>query len=231
MMKVATYNLGDGRDSAKVEDLDTLVSKGVSIIGLQEASDRGNALDDFLDHHTEWRMYAPKVAGGLAVPILWDTREWKRLRLRTTLAVASRYVGPGAGPRRSKAKRINVVVLKHRHWGNHRRVLNTHFIASATRTGDQYDERDEHYLDHARVLAAMIGSGERMRRTIVTGDFNADSSYRGLNAVRATLINGWTRFATHGKRAIDHVLGPKGDRYPVPLSSDHHAVIAESKEL
>ncbi len=223
-MATATFNMGDGPDRRKVADLLTLAGEGATVIGLQEAGDRGHVLDEFLDLMPSWRLWSPKAPGAASVPILYDTDGQRLLRGRSVLGVAARFVGAGAGPSRAKPKAINVVVLRGQ--GRTRRYVNTHFIASATRSpAPRFRLRRRHYDDHADVLARIIGTGRKMRRTTVTGDFNAEPTSPLLAPIRATGISGWTQVGTHGKRRIDHVLGEGGPRRAVALSSDHRAIL------
>jgi hypothetical protein len=222
---VATLNLGDGPHHQKLSDLHKLVKKGVTVIGLQEAGDRLPVLEAFLDSHLTWRLYRPPFPGAGSVPILYNAAQWQLLRTRSVLAVARRFVGPGAGPSTAKDKPINVVVLSHLDVGT-KRFLNTHFIASATRLPRaRFRRRRSHFEDHAAVLARLVRA--RVGRTVVMGDFNAEFDFSGLSVLRATGITGWTQQPTHGRRAIDHILGPVGKRRVVPTSSDHAAVVAD----
>lgn len=222
----ATYNLGAGKAHRKVTDLVKLAEGGASVIGLQEASDRGDVLEEFLDAHPTWRVWSPKLGGAPAVPILFDGRVWAAQRFRSVLAVAASVVGAGPGPRRAKAKRINLVRLKARRGGTVRRFANTHFIADP----DGNPERLAHYVKHVARLVRVIGRGRLRRRTVVLGDFNAERGFGPLEPIRARL-GGWTRTPTRDRRALDHILGLPGDRRTVLLSSDHRAVLAAIVEV
>lgn len=231
--RIATWNMGDGPDHRKVTDLHMLADTGATIIGLQEAADRWDAIDDFLDGRPGWRVWRPTSPGAASVPVLYDARYWRVRRLRTVVAVASRWVGPGAGPSRAKGKAVNVVALKQRH-GPRRsrdrvRILNTHMIASATRRGHQFDPRRDHYRDHMRVLVRMVRAG-RLSRTIVTGDLNATPTSPLVAPLHAVGLVGWTQAGTHGHRPIDHILvgpGRPTERRTLGTSSDHTAVLAD----
>ena len=81
--RAGTFNLGGGPDDRKIADLEKLADDGVSIIGCQEASDRRKMLKRFRRRNPAWRVYQPRTPGGAAVPILWDSDEWRRLRFRS----------------------------------------------------------------------------------------------------------------------------------------------------
>lgn len=207
-------------------DLNTLAERGATVVGPQEASDRGPVLDAFLNTHSSWGAYRPTVSGGPAVPILWDGAVWEYVRSRSVRAVGRRRVVIAGRLRWSKVKRINIVTLRHRETGEVRDFLCTHMIPSATRRGDEYDRNRAHYRDHIAALVPLLTPG-----CVLMWDANAEPDFRLLAPVRSTFdgvdVRGWTTEPTHDDRAIDHVLGPDGKRVVVPLSSDHHAVMAE----
>jgi hypothetical protein len=220
----ATWNIGVGPDDRKAEDLDKIRRHGVILLGPQEAGDRGEMLGEWCTANG-WRMHRPRLPGAGSVPILFDPEALRLDRARTVIAVARRFVGAGAGPSIAKPKAINVAVFEIRATGKRVRFLNTHFVASATRQGKAYDARRRHYRAHALVLARMIRA--RVDRTVVAMDANAEIDFPLLSPVRATGLSGWSRMPTHGKRSIDHLLGPGqglGSRFVVFTSSDHTAV-------
>lgn len=233
-----TDNLGNAPIERRVDGLTELVRRGARRIGLQEAGGRDGrrVVRLFLKRHPSWRVYRPvHTRGAKAVPILYDSHHVKVARLASFMAVLSRFVGRGPGPDRAKAKPILLLVYRVRLAGKTRlrrpvwspttgRHLNTHFISGVQTDGDNDSLRDEHHHDHARALAELIGTGDQMRRTIVTMDGNADPDYPGWAPVKATGIAGWAEHTepTHGeRRRYDYVLGPDGDRLYVRGYSDH----------
>lgn len=226
----ASYNIGDGPDDVKFRDLNALYAWGCTVICLQEASDRRELIKRWLERHPGWSVHQPLLPGAGAVPILYDKDFWKPRRLRTIVAVLRRFVGAGAGPSFAKTKQVNVLVLERRHTGRIRRIINTHFIASATRPAGKFFRRRDHYRIHARVLARVIGrpGTRKNKRAAVFADFNAERDFPLLDPVRRTGLRGWTtERGTHGHRKIDHVLeADPGDRNVIELSSDHRAVLA-----
>lgn len=182
-----TLNLGDGPIRVKVNGILSMIAiGGVTLLGMQEGSDRTKLLARLLDvlrhpiaaarrviarrrqrreirdklARARWRIFHPAVPGGLAVPVAWDATQWDLLRARTVLAVARAWVGAiGAGPTWAKPKVIAVVVLRHRETREVVELLNTHMIPSADR--DNLPEREQrarrrHYERHARRLARLV---------------------------------------------------------------------------
>lgn len=230
---VATYNIGNGPDARKVDDLVTVAThpRGhCAIIGMQEGGDRRAMLTRYKRTNPGWRVHQPRRPGASSVPIAWHGPTFKLLRTRSALAVARSWVGRrGAGPTFAKPKRVNVVVLRHRETGLRVRVLNTHAIPSTTRhnlPGRELAARTAHLAQHVAKVVDMV---ERSKDpVVVTADWNATPEWPALRPLRRAGLRGWTRNATHGRRrAIDHVLhvGLQNVRgYRAPTSSDHHAV-------
>lgn len=220
-VKVATWNIGDG--PGKTRDLDML-RKHAHVIGLQEASDRAADLDDFLSSHPRWALWRGDRPGAAAVPVLYRSDRLELLDATGVLAVPPRFVGPGAGPGVSKPKIVSTLHLRDKKSGGEFRVLNTHFIPSATR---QLPGRRQHYADH---MAALVRLLDRLDGPVIlTGDFNAPPRFELLAPIWGRLT-GWTDEGTHGSRAIDHVVHTKdvrGDVDVLATSSDHDAVVGD----
>jgi hypothetical protein len=230
--RVATYNIGDGPDDAKIHHLEQLDDRyAVTVVGCQEGSDRSKMRRRFRRRNRSWRSYGPRLLpGGAAVPILWDDDEWERTAARSVLAVKRRWVGPrGAGPSVVKTKRINVLELRHRHMPLGLTVLNTHFLPSASRPGLPAAERaarQEHYRDH---VDAIVRELRRIHGSVVlTMDANANPDWPLLQDLKAAGLTGWTQRPTHGHDTYDYVLA-RGlvlvdERY-VEGGSDHRTVM------
>jgi endonuclease/exonuclease/phosphatase family protein len=234
-VRVATYNIGDGPDAKKVASLRKLADeKKVTVIGLQEASDRKDVFARFIALRPAWSVYQPKAAGGPAVPILWDHSVWRLIKSRSVLAVPKRFLGPkGAGPTSSKAKRINILLLERRGKGRpHRlRVFNTHLIPSARRTDLSAQEkanRRRHVRDHVAALAREIGPASKPVAVAVTGDFNGPGGWDLLTPLKDIGLTGFSPKPTHKTEALDHVLarGLTLKRFVrVHVASDHWSVM------
>jgi hypothetical protein len=234
--KVATFNIGDGPLSAKVDDIVDLADRGVTIIGLQEASDRGALLGEVRERAGmgSWRWCRVDHDGGPAVPIMFDSAVWKiGTQCGGFLAVEARYLGPeGAGPPESKDKYVTAFVLEHLASGRNVRVMNTHFIPSARNESISEPEltrRKDHVRDHVAKLVARIGDADDHPMPVVlTGDFNGPGSWPLLDPLQAIGLTGWSGQATHGDSILDHVVRRNLDQDGaafVNTSSDHHAVV------
>lgn len=230
-IRVATWNIGDGK--GKVRDLHN-IARDADVIALQEAGDRGKELAAFLVRHPFWAMYRPNDAPGQAsLPFLYRRLLFEVVGSYAEPAVEARNVGPnGAGPSTTKPKWVTRLHLVHKETGRTLHVLNTHMIPSVTRTNlpaAELDARRKHYADHVDALDAVIAA--RAGVVVVCADLNAPKGFDLLAPLMADL-EGWSTAATHGQRAIDHVLyrlGPaisnSGHRV-VKTTSDHNAVIA-----
>lgn len=234
--KVATFNIGDGPLSAKVDDIVDLADRGVTIIGLQEASDRGALLGEVRERAgmASWRWCRVDHDGGPAVPILYDSAVWRiGTQCGGFLAVASRYLGPeGAGPPEAKDKYVTAFVLEHIASGRNVRVMNTHFIPSARNQSISEPEltrRKDHVRDHVARLVDRIGDAQDHPMPVVlTGDFNGPGSWPLLDPLQNIGLVGWSAQPTHGDDALDHVVRRNLDQDGaafVNTSSDHHAVV------
>lgn len=157
-----TLNIGDGSTATKLEGiLHAIALGGISLLGLQEGSDRVKLLKrlvELLAHPLRaarrvvervrerralraqlaamgWRVWQPLgVPGAAAVPILYDAKAFRLRRGRSVVAVARMFVGAaGAGPAWAKARVVNVIVVEHRDTGEVIEHMNTHMIPSAER--------------------------------------------------------------------------------------------------
>lgn len=238
---VATWNMGHASTVRVLADLAAL-SMHARIIGLQEAGDRSAPLRLFLATHRRWALYTGTIPGAPRMAILYRSPRIDRvtvLEAVSHVAVPSRRVVPvgvkkvGAGQAVVPPKVINHLHLRFES-GEELHVLNTQFIASATRDDMSPAEtrlRRQHYADHVAALLGVIASlgGAPF---VLTGDFNAERTF-GLLAPLAELVTGWTAEDTHDTRAIDHILRPAHSRVvgaapslPMDTSSDHAAVVA-----
>lgn len=193
----ASLNIGDGPNPVKIQGIVHLIVMGVTLIGMQEGSDRAPMLSQLLEllkhpaavarrtnavRHDRrvtrrrlraagWRVYQPTVPGGRAVPIAYDSRVWRLRRTRSLLAVARMWVGAmGAGPTWAKPKVINLAVLVHRETGEVVEHLNTHMIPSADRENLSPREkaaRLNHYERQAEALTAAVRRAERRGHGVV----------------------------------------------------------------
>ena len=224
-MKVATYNLGDGPDAAKVADLDKIAAHDADVICLQEAGDRQDVLRRWAKSR-DWQVWfgSESMEGASSVPILHRITVGGKF---SRLAVDSMWVGPGAGPDVSKPKVVNGVRA------GRVAVLNTHFIASATRK--DAEARRRHYRRQVAVLADM--SRNRIRRDqclVVAGDFNAEPDFELLDPLRALGLRQRVNGPTLGNRCVD-LVWTHGLRAPDSivirgLSSNHDAPLVSVKE-
>lgn len=236
-----TLNLGDGSTKVKLSGVLQMIALGdLSLLGTQEGTDRAplfTALLRILAHPAaaarratarrrdrreirkalrvmRWRIYRPTVPGGSAVTSTYDAKVWQLLRARSLLAVARMWVGAvGAGPTWSKAKVVNVLVLRHRETGEILEHLNTHMIPSAGR--DNLPERElrarrKHYADHAaRVMKRVRHAGKRGHGVVLTMDANAGRTSHLVEPFRDAGLIGWTTQETMHGQGIDHVLNAK----------------------
>lgn len=227
-----SLNLGHASTSRVVADLGNLARHGATVLGLQEAGDREDALRQFVRQRPSWRLYRPPApVGAPSVPIAYDSASWTRARARTLLAVVGMWVGAvGAGPTRAKPRVLNIVVLRHRKHRQRVKFINTHLLASITRTNLPAREeaaRARNAREHLRVLLRVVA---RTRLPLVLmGDFNAPTGHSILEPLARAGLRGWSTEGTHGKRPIDHVLSQglqRLDTQVLPTSSDHDAVLA-----
>ena len=237
VVRVQSYNVGDGPDAAKVADLRRMVKAGAHVIGGQEFGDRPGVVAAFLREHPSWRVaWDSRSNPGRKTPILWDSRVGKRRMWRQVLAVApGRWLGRGAGPSRSEPKNVNSLRIKT--MAGPLRVLNTHLVPSAERG-------DIPAADRAARQRAWRAQASRFFRMALTssapvvgmGDWNAErgsSLFDGTTTppkpkrVRGRLWTWDSTGPTHGARTIDligHVAHPRLrviDRGVMPTSSDH----------
>lgn len=235
----ATFNLGDAPIGELARDIAELSrDRGVSVIGLQEAGDRGTLLPTVQERPgmASWRWCRVGDPGGTSVPVMYDSAIWSLDNgCGGFLAVEARFLGPeGAGPDDSKPKYVTAFVMRHRASGRNVRVLNTHFIPSARRTdlGDaEKQRRVEHVKDHVAALKDRIGvpATHPMPVTLM-GDFNGPGSWSLLQPLKDIGLVGWSTEVTHPRTgdAIDHVVRRNlvnVSRVNVNTASDHHAVV------
>lgn len=224
-----TLNLGDGPANVKINGILSMVAiGGVTLLGMQEGSDRVQLLKRLLEilrhpaaaarravegrrarrelreilERARWRIYHPFVPGGKAVPVAWDASVWKLRRARTILAVARAWVGAvGAGPTWAKPKVITVVVLEHRETGHVIEHLNTHMIPSADRENLPAREkaaRRRHYRKHAERLARAVHRAVRRGHGVVV-TLDANAT-RNSELIEPLRAAGLRGWTTHGTK-------------------------------
>lgn len=229
VVRVQSYNVGDGPDAAKVADLRRMVKAGAHVIGGQEFGDRPGVVAAFLREHPSWRVaWDPRSNPGRKTPILWDSRVGKRRAWRQILAVAGgMWLGRrGAGPDRSEPKNVNGVRVRTK--GGPLLVLNTHLVPSAeSTTGEERANRQRAW----RAQAGKVFSRARRAKApcVAMADWNAQPHSPLFDGL---LPKGWMWDSigpTHGARTIDligHVAHPRlrvVDRGVMPTSSDHRS--------
>jgi hypothetical protein len=182
-----SLNLGDGPTERKIEGiLHAIAFGGVTLLGMQEGSDRVKLLERLVELLTHpirvarrlaekrrerreirgrlavmgWRVFIPRVPGGAAVPIAYDRKVWQVLRARTIVAVGRAWVGAvGAGPTYAKPKCVAVLVVRHRATGVVVEHGNTHMLPSVLRNDlppKEEEARRRHYKQHAERLALFV---------------------------------------------------------------------------
>lgn len=226
----ATYNLGDGPDAKKREDILALFDQeGVDFLALQEAGDRSKVIDSIaVGNPRIARWLGDGSPGASSVPIMWRQDLWEVVK-RKTVHLSSRFFAPeGVGPSWVKPKVVNLVWLRNKVTGEIVVFGSTHMPASLW----------------AR-LRAVLGGGivRKLRRTVdgidnrvvvIGADWNAKVGARILRPL-GRLISAQKRQGikpTHGKRAIDD-LRSRGVYWLASRtrkgSSDHLAFIAEGR--
>ena len=239
VVRVQSYNVGDGPDAAKVADLRRMVERGAHVIGGQEFGDRPGVVAAFLREHPSWRVaWDSRSNPGRKTPILWDSRVGKRRAWRQILAVKPGiWLGKkGAGPNSSEQKNVNSLRLRIARMALVD-FLNLHPTPSAERgdlTDEERDNRRRVWRQHVVALFAQVKHKPRKPNrkrvpVIALGDWNAQPDSPLFDGL---LPKGWTWDSTgptHGARTIDligHVAHPRLrviDRGVMPTSSDHHS--------
>lgn len=226
----ATYNLGDGPDAKKREDVLALFDEeGIDFLSLQEAGDRSKVLASIAIGNPRIALWLGDGSpGASSVPVMWRQDLWHAFK-RETVALSSRFFAPeGAGPNWVKPKVVNLVWLRHKITGEVVVVCSTHMPASLW----------------AR-LRALLGRGIIRRlgkavdgievgiRIIIGADWNAKVGAKILRRLDKNTISAQQKvgvIATRMKAAIDD-LRSRGVRWLSSRtrkgSSDHLAFIAE----
>lgn len=224
-LTVTTWNIGAGTGKTKAADLDALAEVS-QVICCQEGGDRQPLLTGWAKR-TGWGLFAGTTGGGPKVPILTHP-DVRVVDARTVIAVGRFHVGgPGAGPAWLQRKAINLVTLAVA-GGDELHVLNTHMVASVTRSKlPNAWLRRRHYRRHMAALCTLIDSLDGP--VVVCGDFNAEPGFDLLAPLldRVDLVpSGPTR----GSRRIDFIgvrdLKHVDDAAIRETSSDHRAVAA-----
>lgn len=220
---ITTWNIGAG--PGKSADLDAL-AEASQVICCQEGGDRQPLLTGWAKR-TGWALFAGTTGGGPKVPIL-TAPGLRVVDARTVIAVGRFRVGdPGAGPAWLQRKAANVVTLAV-DGGDELHVLNTHMVASVTRSKlPNAWLRRRHYRRHMAALCRLIDSLDGP--LVVCGDFNAEEGFDLLAPLldRVDLVPSGP---THGGRRIDLIgtrdLEHDADAVTRETSSDHRAVTA-----
>lgn len=221
-VKFAFFNVGDGADVKKEEDLDFFAAEGAQAIFMCETGDRVPMLKRWCRRNPGWRLFVGLAPGAKSVAVLYRK---KPSRKRSRTCVPRTYVGPGAGPSWAKpkaAQRLDFGVLS---------IIVTHMVASATRRGDQYRWRRRHYKLHLAVLEGMVRRVRRRgRKAVVIGDMNAHPNHWLLGPFRE-VMDQHVPVATHQHGLFDQLWATPGVEImsvvTVATSSDHDGVIAE----
>jgi hypothetical protein len=235
----AWYNLGDGADAKKADDLDQLADEGAVIIYLCEAGDRSRLLRAWANRRG-WVVYFGDGSPGAASTPILMRRDLARCvsDCFTDEACPAINVGdPGAGPAGVKRKVTNGIKIRRRtKRGLPRRPrvgLSAHLLASATRNGlPNDDKRDRAYHRH---IDNLVQTARRFKLAVVMifGDFNAEPHDVLLAGLRHAGFDALDTKDTHeSHRQID--LGWRRSLrriirvWLVPGSSDHHALMVTS---
>lgn len=202
---VASLNIGDGPEDAKLRDLHRL-SLRAQVIGLQEAGDRDALLRRFLAEHEGWALFTGTGPGAGKVPVLYDTRALgiDTARSRAVVAWGGGYVGPvGAGPTSLAPKVLTHATFTHVQTGRRVHVLNHHLIASHMRLGLPTRERVRRRTIAATQADTFERESEQTHGVVFgTGDWNAPRNWVAGHVEGFSVDN---RGATFGLRTIDHI--------------------------
>ena len=225
-MIVATWNVGDGPDSAKAGGLTRLFNLGCDVIALQEAGDRKHMIDAWCERQG-WQAWLGEGPGAASVPILWNPRTARAMVTGTTPATSPTRVGRrGAGPSTMKAKVWNRVRFATD--DGPLVVINGHIVPSVYLPARRALARRQ-----IAVLAAMVRRRKGRVPVVAVGDFNMRASDHLTLPLRDLGMTQHTHAPTHGRRTIDLVwtLGVDGRAEVVDTkASDHKAVVFSTKE-
>lgn len=222
---VATWNAGKGREADLLNLLG--VADLIALAG-QEWGDRGDLTDEA---RGEGCTVLTGDRGLSSTPVIVPPHVHVGREVEHVI-VPRRYVGPGAGPSRSKAKGVVGARLRVTP-GTAVGVASTHLVASSYRP-----LRRRAAADH---IAGLVGLFDRRRIIpwLLCGDFNTAPDSRLLRPLYAA---GWTNthreggvLPTHGRRAIDYVWWRRSPRVEflghetLSTHSDHQALVAHFK--
>ncbi len=236
-LSVATYNIGRTGTAA---DLAKLADAGVTVICLQEMSDRrGIRLPD------GWGAYWPDdEPGQAATPIIFDARSLPVASGSRLMTPATDDLEDGAGGSSVKAKWANWVTLQP-DGSEPVTVIPVHAIPTVQGRNGPIGSKPKRVAWHARHMDALANlAAEHFADglVIVAGDFNVAYNADSIN------VDGWPvrmlataglactfsehgkpSLATHDNRNIDYIFGSRpatGHRVLSGYGSDHRPLLA-----
>lgn len=222
-IRVVYYNMGDGPDQIKLEDLEEIWAQNPEVIALSEHADRIDVTTKFVEAHPEYDQYFGDGRPGAAKECLLYRKDLGELTLKKThTLVGPRKLGEGAGPENATAKCALHLRFRVKQ-GKRRRRL--HVIV-----GHQYatvNNRREAAKLFMRALADLVR--RLVGAVIVMGDMNMVPSHALMHALMV-LMTGSDVGATHGKRQIDRILVRAAtilSAWTRRGSSDHRMVFAD----
>jgi hypothetical protein len=219
---VASANLGNRSDDDVFQGLVEL-SKYTDVIGVQEAGDRGRVLARFVAA-TGWMVFHGVGEGAPSVAVLWNPQQVIGTHPSTRPCTPATDCGScGAGPDRVKAKVWNKVRINPRNGDSPFVFINGHLPASL------YCKcRKRLAKDMITELVDMFVRREDKIDVVAVMDGNSLSSNPIWRPLKKAGAKQWTRFPTHGLRAIDltWTLGRKAKARAFKKKfSDHRWVI------
>lgn len=226
----ATYNLGDGPDAKKREDVLALFNEeGVDFLSLQEAGDRIPVLASIAVGNPRIALWVGDgTPGASSVPVMWRQDVWHAFK-HETIRLSGRFFAPeGAGPNWVKPKVVNLVWLRHKVTGEVVVLGSTHMPASLW-------ARLRAVLGRGiiRRLGKAVDGIELGTCIVIGADWNAKVGARILRRLDKNTTSAQQKvgvIATRMKAAIDD-LRSRGIRWLSSRtrqgSSDHLAFIAE----
>lgn len=218
-VRVGVYNLGDGSDSEKFQDLLGLMGQRFDYLGLTEHADRSDVTDRFVRNFPQYGKWEGDGRNGAQKTCVIYRKSKGRVTAKVSNTLTGRKRLPqGAGPEQAGPKvanRIRARVEKKR----------LHFIVAHEYAS--VNNRREAAAEFMRALVAIVRP--RLGKTIVVADFNMTATHRLMRALRALLKSRSKVGPTHDTREIDQIL-TNGEIYQAWTwtgTSDHKAVFAD----